>query len=235
MSTIIDFTYKETKNFLSRIEKDEFWLDAGGESDCYLINGHVYKIYGLGFNLIDNTICKDDLDLESILFPNELYMYDKRIFACKTDKFIPENKIKADKLQKGEFPDLDSIKNALEQLIKDIYVLSRNHIYADDLAWKNLLFDGEKFYIIDTLRYEHHDNRPVEQIYKENINLLIYECFEPFAYVYYINYKSSESKQHEIDEEVFDKLDELTSYIKELAKQVQEEYKDKEVQKIKRP
>ena len=233
MSVIIDFNYKECKEFIKSIEKEEFFLDSGGESTCYLINGDVYKLYGLGFHIIGNNICKDDLDLESILFPSELYTYDETVFACKTDTFIPENKIKNDKLQNGEFPSLDNIKKALEPLINDIYVLSRNHIYAEDLSWKNLLFDGNKFYAIDTLSYEHHDARPVEQIYKENINLLIYECFETFVY-YYIKYKSSSDKQHEVYEKELTTIDELIPYIKETAKKIQEEYKDKEVQKIKR-
>ena len=234
MSVIIEFNQKEKEKFIKSIGKKEYWLNDGTEANCYLIKGDVYKIYNTRYPIIDNTICKNDLDLESFLFPTEIYMCDQKVFAYKTDTYIQENKIEKEKLQNGEFPNLDNIKKALKQLIKDMYVLSKNHIFVDDLAWCNLLFDGNKFYIIDTLRYEHHDTRSVEQIYKENINLLIYECFEPFIYVYHINYRSSSDKQHEVDEKVLNELEELIPYIKETAKQIQKEFKDKEVQKIKR-
>ena len=212
MSTIIEFNQKEKKQFIKSIEKSKYWLDVGCEGNCYLINKDVYKVYkNTCTPIICNTICKDDLDLKSILFPNEIYTCDQVVFAYKTDRYIQGNN-----LLNIECPNLDSIKKALKPLIKDIYVLSKNHIFADDLSSPNLLFDGKRFYIIDTLRYEHHNELDVEQIYKENINLLIYECFFPFI--------------HENDHYY-----ELIPYIKKLAKKVQEEYKDKETQKIKRP
>ena len=229
MAIILDFNQKEKKKLLRDIERKGYLFDdSGTEGNCFLINNDVYKIFS-NINNINNNICKDDLDLESFLFPNEIYTCNQIVFACKTDTYIKENKIHVKKIQNGEYPNLNNIKTALEQLIKDLYVLSRNHIFANDLAWCNILFDGEKFYAIDTLSYEHHNELDVNEIYEGNIHLLIHECCTPL-----INYYLSICSNNEISEETKRNLDELIPYIKETAKRIQEECKDKEVQKIKK-
>ena len=226
MSTIIEFNQKEKNKFIKSIEKKGNNFDKGTEGYCYSINDDVYKIF-TGTCNINNNICKDDLNLESFLFPTEIYTCDQRIFAYKTDTYIKDNKIALGKIQNGEYPDIDSIKEALEQLIKDLYILSRNHIFADDLAWCNLLFNGKKFYVVDTLRYEHHNELDVDEIYDGNIYLLKQECFTRFINEYYYN------SNNDVSEEL-KKLDTLIPYIKETAKRIKEDYKEKEVQKIKK-
>lgn len=242
MSTIIEFNQKEKKKFIKNIEKKEYMLDngSGDEGTCYLINGDVYKVFHGTLNcnyIISNTLCKDDIDLESFIFPTEIYTCDQIVFGCKTDTYISENKIHERRLYSGKFPSIDNIKRALPQLIRDIYLLSRNHVFADDLAWRNLMFDGKKLYVIDTLDYEIHNEIDVEIIYKENINKLVYECFSPFIYEYefrYRGYSNLPHKPYKVDEEKLKKLNNLTSYIKKVAKQVQIEFEEKEVQKIKK-
>ena len=240
MSTIIEFNQKEKNKFIKSIEKKEYWLNGGDEGSCYLINGDVYKIFRGICNhnyIISNTLCKDDINLESFIFPTEIYTCNQIVFGCKTDTYIPENKIYERRLYSGKFPSIDNIKKALPQLIKDIYFLSEKHVFADDLAWRNLMFDGKKLYVIDTLDYEIHNEVDVEKIYKENINLLIYECFNPFITEYEYRYKEYSTlpyKPYEVKEERLKKLYNLIPYIKKVAKQIQLEHEEKEIQKIKK-
>lgn len=224
MSLIIDFNEEEKNNFKNNIEKQKY-LNQGGEGICYLIGNNVYKIYKEDYD-IENPICKDDLDLKSFLFPEEIYKCNNKIFSYKTP-YIDNNEFKITSFRNWRIPNINKIKEALIPLIKDLYVLSKNNIYAIDLTWRNILFDGENIYIIDTLDYEKED----EDTLDDNIESLknIITCL-------IANVDLAHNAYHvEISENDLKEYENLPQYISDTLKQVQEEYKDKEIQKIKRP
>lgn len=237
MSVIIDFNEEEKNRLLKCIKKEKYLLKygQGGEGSCYLIKGNVYKAFHCGWCSTNNTICKDDLNLESFLFPNEIYTYDQGVFACKTDTYISDNQINTHNLDNGKFPNIDNIRKALVPLIEDIYTLSKNHIRVVDLAWRNLLFDGGKFYVIDTLNYIEENEKDENEIFEANIKDLKDNCIYPFIEAYSGRYRhySTIDKQYTDYEKIRKKLFKLIPYFDKIVKQVQEKHKDKEVQKIK--
>ena len=145
MSLIFDFNEEEKEIFKYNIQKQQS-LRPGGEGICYVIGNNVYKIYKED-RIIENPICKDDFDLESFLFPEEIYRCNNKIFSYKTH-YIENNEFKIPSFRNWNIPNINNIKKALIPLIRDIYILSKNNIEAIDLTWRNTLFDGEKLYIM---------------------------------------------------------------------------------------
>lgn len=224
MSLIFDFNEEEKEIFKNNIKKHQS-LKPGGEGICYVIGKDTYKIYKDDRD-IENPICKDDLNLESFLFPEEVYRCNKKIFSYKTP-YIENNEFKITTFRNWKIPNIDKIKKALIPLIRDIYILSKNNIYAIDLAWRNTLFDGEKLYVIDTLDYEILDEDQLEDNLESLKNIIT--CL-------IANVNLAHTAYHvEISENDLNEYQNLHIYTKEILKKVQEEYKDKEIQKIKRP
>ena len=231
MSVILNFTEEEANRLKENWQQNKF-IGSGAEGECYLVNNEVYKIYDPVYELdkyTSNPICKDDLNLESFLFPEEIYTYgeDKNVFACKTSPYVEKDVLKISLLRKHIIPDINKIKEALKVLIKDIYILSRNNITAIDLAKRNMLFDGDKFYVIDTLDYDIVD----EYTYLDNIDLLkkAINCFILDCKMACEIYGISKEEIH------LDECEDLINYINRIAIDTQEELDTKEVQKIKRP
>lgn len=212
MSVILDFE-KDEKEFFTKIIEHEQYLDFGSEANCYLKDNCVYKIYNEEMNhRIHNTICKDDLDIESFIFPDEIYTCEDDTFACKM-RYIPYDYLDKKKLRKGITPNVEKIKKALHSFIKDIYLLSQNNIYTYDLD-NNTLFDGEKLYAIDTLSYKIVEYDP----YERNVNLVkeaILNYIDFFEF-YFMN------RKHE-DTHYKQKLEGLLPYIDEIATQIEKD------------
>jgi len=232
MSVILNFTEEEAIKLKNTWQKYNQIGIPGKEGKCYLINNEVYKIYDTDYELdtyTHNPICKDDLNLESFLFPEEIYTYGKEnnVFAYKTTPYVEKDVLKISLLRKHIIPDINKIKEALKVLIKDIYILSRNNITAIDFAKRNLLFDGEKFYVIDTLDYDVVD----EYTYLDNIDLLkrAINCYILDCKMAYEIYGISKEEIH------LDECKDLINFINRIAIDTQEELDTKEVQKIKRP
>lgn len=222
MSLIFDFRVEEKEVFKNNIEKHQS-LRPGGEGICYAIGNDVYKIYKNDRD-IEKPICKDDLNLESFLFPEEIYRCNNKIFSYKTP-YIENNEFKITSFRNWKIPNVNKIKEALIPLVRDIYILSKNNIYAIDLTWRNTLFDGEKIYIIDTLDYEIVDEDPLEDNIKSLKNIIT--CL-------IANVDLAHTAYHvEISENDLKEYKNLHQYTKEVLKQIQEEYKDKEIPKNK--
>ena len=157
----------------------------------------------------------------------EIYVSNNKIFATKT-KFI-QNEIDKKNIYAGILPDIDKIKDALPAFIKDFYLLSKNNILAIDIAWRNLIFDGESLYAIDTLHYTRNEKHYKIDAYKWNIDYLQKAMLE-FTDVYE---EVCKKKNIPLSEEKLNTRHELPYYIKRVAKEVKT--KDKTMQKIKRP
>ncbi|MBR5370132.1 MAG: hypothetical protein IK137_02380 [Bacilli bacterium] len=229
MSVILNFTEEEAKKLKNNWGKNNL-IGTGAEGECYLVKNDVYKIYDPVYELekyTHNPICKDDLKLESFLFPEEIYTYGKEnyVFAYKTTPYV-EDVLKISLLRQHIIPDINKIKEALKILIKDIYILSRNNVVAIDFAKRNLLFDGEKFYAIDTLDYDIVD----EYTYLDNIDLLkkAINCFILDCKMACEIYGISKEEIH------LDECEDLINYINRITIDTQEELDTKKVQKIKK-
>lgn len=232
MSVILDFNENEKQNLVKLCMHNKK-IGMGAEASCYLLNGNVYKIYNQcsknhNFN---NMICEDDLELNSFLFPKEIYTCNNQIFAY-TSKYIEKNYLDIDNLLEGNALDINKFKKALKTFIKDLYILSNNNIYAYELPL-NFLFDGKNIYGIDTLSYVKVDYNP----YSQNISLLK----DGIIYIFELYEKALIDS----DAEEFDYYDKLTSksssiserlinYIDKISKETEKSYKDKEIQKIKK-
>ena len=223
MSVILNFNEKEKEEFKKHCKKHKRIDDGCGcEGECFLIGNDVYKLYNDDYK-VNNPICKDDLPLESFLFPTEIYTYNNKVFAYKTP-YIQKNQLRLNSFSTGNTPDIKKIKNALSILIKDIYVLSQNNIEAIDFTYRNTIFDGERFYIIDTLDYEKVD----ENTYQNNISALkeIIDCFM-LNCILACDIYNNPYNDKEIEE-----IHGLLDYIDKIATKTEEEHENK---KIKRP
>lgn len=223
MSLILDFT-KEEKETLKENWKKNKLIGQGTDGNCFLINNDVYKIYDED-SKIHNPITRDDLPLESFLFPTEIYTCDKKVFAYKTP-YIKTNQLRISSLRSGNIPDIDKFKKALTLFIQDIYVLSENNIIAIDLAWRNTLFDGEKFCVIDTLDYEIDDHNT----YEENINSLksIIKCFILDCNLAHDTFNVSFANNS------LEEFQNMLTYIDEISENIKEKFQNQETPTIKR-
>lgn len=215
MSLILHYNDEE-KSMLQRNWKHFKKIGEGDEAECFLVNDEVFKIYNENYrnHNINNYICKDDFNLESFLFPIEIYTtHDHKVFATKA-KYIEENYFDKEHLHFGNTPDLDKLKEALEPFIKDVYELSKNNIYAKDLSL-NTIFDGEKLYAIDTLSYEKVDYNP----YEKNIEL-VKGIIELYIELYEFFYEELYGENRKFK----DKCRELIPYIDELSEKVKDNY-----------
>lgn len=232
MPVILNFTKEEKEKLKAKWKQYKKIGKPSNEGNCYLFDNTVYKIYDEDFYELykysHTPLCKCDLDLESFIFPTEIYTHGEEnyLFGYISTPYVEKDALNISLLRKHIIPDINKIKEALKVLIEDIYVLSRNNIDAIDFEKRNLLFDGNKFYVIDTLDYEIVD----ENAYSNNINRLIkaIACFIIDCET--ANYAFGVSKE----ELHLDEVERLIEYIDETAKKIQEEYKDKEVQKIKK-
>lgn len=212
MSAILHYS-EEEKIILQRNWKHFKKIGEGDEAECFLINDEVFKVYNENYrnHNINNYICKDDFNLESFLFPTEIYTCNSKVFATKA-KYIKENYFDKEHLHFGNTPDLDKLKEALEPYIKDVYELSKNNIYAKDLSL-NTIFDGEKLYAIDTLSYEKVDY----DTYDKNIEL-VKGVIELYIELYEFFYEELYGENKEFK----DKCHELIPYIDELSIKIKE-------------
>ena len=229
MSVIIEFSKNEKQQLIKKWTQAKIVGD-GTESICYQIDDYVYKILYNHFNTTydENNIYNEEIDLESFLFPEEIYISNNKIFATKT-KYI-ENKFSEKKVYAGILPDINKIKDALPSFIKDINQLSKNNILIADMAWRNLIFDGESLYAIDTLHYARKKEHLQIDVHKWNIGQLRKAMLE-FTTVYE---KVCKQKNIPLSEDKLLLLHELPFYIKRIANQVKKENKEERIQKIKR-
>lgn len=229
MSVIIEFNEQEKQQLIKNCKKAKN-VGEGSESICYQIDDHVYKIIRSRFRTPYNAnkFYNDELDLESFLFPEEIYVSNNMIFATKT-KYV-ENEMYRKRIFAGILPDINKIKEALPSFIKDFYTLSRNNVLAVDISWENILFDGEKLYAIDTLHYTINDEHFQVDAYKWNINFL-----EQAMFKFTLDYEGvCKKKRIPLSEENLKTLHELPLYIKKVAEQVKNKNEYENIQKIKR-
>lgn len=224
MSIILEFNEEEKQQLINTWTKS-FSVGHGEESICYKIDDYVYKVLNNQSKPhYDNSICNNEMKVSSFLFPEEIYTSNDEIFAYKTK--YTRNEIDDKRISAGVLPDINKIKDALPSFIRDLIILSKNNIIATDLSWRNLLFDGEKLYAIDTLNYARIGHNPTNT-YIKNITCLVMAIMT-FTKAYE---DACAKKSISLSEDEIKLLRGLPSYVVEAARQMQKENIDEIIQK----
>ena len=132
------------------------YIAKGLEGNIYITRtGEILKdIRSNGRKLTSDIIMSSDLELNSFIFPDELYVINDLIMGYKTRLFkgdiFMNNRINSYK--KREI-DIDALINARKKIIEDIKVLTRKGYNLLELR-TNILFNNKELCAIDTLDYE---------------------------------------------------------------------------------
>lgn len=129
-------------------------IGYGVEGYAYLDrNNAVLKEVREGYALpYDNTIIfSNEFNLETFIFPDEVYIADDIVYGYKT-RYFP-NDVFCD-IYRENAVEIDLLKliKARNKAIEDIKEITELGYAIDDLVG-NVLFDGEKLALIDTLCY----------------------------------------------------------------------------------
>lgn len=111
---------------------------------------------------ISDVIMDSDYNLDSFIFPSELYVCENEIIGYKAKYF------RSDVLEStfGHI-NIDALVQAREKFIEDMKALTNDGYYLFDMGY-NLLFNNKKLCAIDTLDYFKKNNVKLE----ENLDML---------------------------------------------------------------
>ena len=135
-------------------------LGDGAEGTAYLTkDGNVLKI--IYNNMIrpdyDSTMLTTDIiDLESFLFPTEIYTYKGKIIGYKT-RYFAGDIFYNNRMIDSTWMDLNQLLKAREKMLKDIEKLSELNYVIVDLPY-NILYNGKSLAGCDTLAYTRVDD-----------------------------------------------------------------------------
>ena len=183
-------------------------IGTGFEGKAYLTKDNkVLKIISTKAPLIpeeqaDCIIMKQDAESKSVFFPDKLFICNGVVIGYTCDYFgktvapfnmmnIPIKKLLTYDYSQNRFDriNFNKIFNAREVLFRDILLLTEHGIYLEDVAG-NILFDGQRFGLIDTLHYGVKDNASLV----ENIQIIdtsMLEALEEFNPLFTADYKQS--------------------------------------------
>ncbi len=200
MSKIINFECNSDVEMF--IKKNTYKLiGSGSEGPCYLSkNNKAYKFIEYNTSskhTLDAVITKDDINLQSFAFPDELYSVGNVLKGYRTDYipndlFAPENTYDIRTIPTIDF---SKLSKAYKVMYNDILKLSSENILIDDLPF-NIIFDGDKLTAIDTCSYKRVSEYPLES----NIDSLN-SSMELLFYMWFENYKKVDIsiKNNDID------------------------------------
>lgn len=140
------------------------YVDSGSEGKFYIsdIDGMGYKIFSKEEFLRplykpSNIIMDEEVNIESFMFPESLLIVDGELHGYVTrvvEKNLFSNWMKEFFTSDGV--NFHKFKLAYQNFKLDVALLTSKKIKICDLA-NNLLFDGEKFYAVDTCSYSYSD------------------------------------------------------------------------------
>lgn len=146
-------------------------IGNGVEGVAYLDNNnHVYKQIKPNYAVLydPSIITTSKFDLDSFIFPDQLFLCGKDILGYRTRYFKDDVLCDVTRKETVEI-DLEKLLEAREKMIEDVKVLTEADYVLDDM-YGNVLFNGENLAAIDTLDYPKINNI---ELY-ENIELLDY-------------------------------------------------------------
>lgn len=220
MSRIKNFKcYDDLKKFI--YNKTYHEIGSGGEGICY--KGYDDKAYKLLYEEpivntpykydINKIITNDNINIESFIFPDELYVVNNELKGYKS-KLIKCNLFSSyntSDISTISFIDFNNLINAYNYMLNDIDILSTYNILANDLAL-NIIYDGDRLYAIDTCSYT------IEDYYTANDNMHSFNS--AFEFIFNMWFKNSdinsnfEIKDNDINKFLYDVKRKLPDDIK---------------------
>lgn len=177
---------KNIKEFKSRDELINYFkknaikfIHEGAEGKIYLTkDGEVIKYMPGVFepkpiDQYPDIIMHGDIELESFIFPKELFVLNGIIVGYREDYFKGNVMDNLDKV------DIDSLVKARKRFIEDAKVMADNKYYLFELL-NNLVFDNKRLVAIDTLDYKKDNNVTL----KDNISSLDYALLNKLGFKY---------------------------------------------------
>lgn len=129
-------------------------IGNGVEGVAYLDNNnHVYKQIKPNYAVLydPSIITTSKFDLDSFIFPDQLFLCGKDILGYRTRYFKDDVLCDVTRKETVEI-DLEKLLEAREKMIEDVKVLTEADYVLDDM-YGNVLFNGENLAAIDTLSY----------------------------------------------------------------------------------
>ena len=144
-------------------------VGIGTEGKCFKTDNKAIKILNnpLKSNYHkDRIITKKDINLDSFLFPEELYTVNNIVYGYTTeyiegDIFNKKTPSKIDEL---------ALLKAYKKILEDVKALSKNQILIYDIS-NNLLFNNKELKAIDTLEYSRKDDSYAKILYANETNI----------------------------------------------------------------
>ena len=163
---------KKVKEFDSYLDFEFFFGDikkkfigSGGEGEVYETdNNEIVKYMKDSYepkylSESKDIIMADDIELDSFIFPKELYVVNDQIVGYREDYF----KGNVIHFNGGNIKDIniDALERARFRMIKDIEVITFKGYKLEELG-RNILFNNKKLCAIDTLDYVKTRNASLE-------------------------------------------------------------------------
>ncbi len=172
---------------LEKIRRRGKEIGFGSEGDAYdLKDGTILKvIYEYEDESYDanNILRFSDVEIDSYYFAKKVYMIDEYVRAYISKKCPGYNLSSLD----PDFLNINSLLNSYNYFYNDTNLLSSRGIKAVDMMY-NILYDGKRFGVIDTLWYEQSSldkvkimNNNISEFNLELAYLLIDGRFEVFV------------------------------------------------------
>lgn len=164
---------QEFDKFINPITNSRFFLDIGGEGSCYIKNDLVYKVISedcINFYNISDIILDNDYNLKHFVFPIDIYCNkEKNELYGYTTRYIKNNLFNI----YGILDDinLDKLVYEYNDMLKDVEVLSKDHIFLFDLP-ANLIFNNQELVAIDTIAYTKEISNVINQNKKQMLSAI---------------------------------------------------------------
>lgn len=150
---------KEMKDYFSKL----IILGSGCEGTCYKNKGFVYKMYNREYiDLYSNEVAIErllkfrDIIIENIYFIRGLICLDSVMVGSVSEYACGSSCVKRN-LYRCK---IDNLAKALTILKENVYELGKLGICLDDIFLGNILYDGDKFKLIDTGSYYYYKEMP---------------------------------------------------------------------------
>lgn len=144
--------YNYYSDFLKKVDED-FRYDLGGEYSWTILtkDGSCLKVFNEPIERnIDKILTVEDYDLDSFAFPITLHVFDNKLLGYNS-KYVFNDLLVRD-CNYIEFLPFDKLEDAYDVFMDDVNRLSKDKIILCNLNG-NILFDGEKLVVVDTIDY----------------------------------------------------------------------------------
>ena len=167
-STDFDLYMKNNKRkFIASGTEGETYISSDGNLIKYMKDSFSPKY----ISECPNIIMSSDLQLDSFIFPDELFMIGDQIVGYKSKLFegnilkFPNSRVDSE-----EELNIEALIEARFKMMEDIKELTNMGYYLFELP-RNILFNNEKLCAIDTLDYRKDSS---DELLKKNLKLLDY-------------------------------------------------------------